>query len=90
MASPQEPEPEHLHNSEGDTPDLRVRLIAAAAARAESSGDNEPRKQAEEHQIRQTFRRLLNPGIIRPNSDQAASSAIKVRLHLVHLLRDKI
>jgi hypothetical protein len=41
---------------------------------------------AAEHDQRQAFRRLIDPGIIRPNSKEQANSSLKVNTSILHRL----
>ncbi|KAF5363787.1 hypothetical protein D9756_000414 [Leucocoprinus leucothites] len=63
---------------------------AAALARARQAPTQKPAAQlAAEHDQRQTFRRLIDPGIIRPNSKEQAMSSLKTLLTIAeNLLRD--
>ncbi len=67
-----------------DAEDLDVleerRAIAAAAERRlrTTIPDHERLAFDAEHDLRQSFRRLVNPGIIRPNSRETASTALEV------------
>lgn len=52
---------------------------AAALARAsQAPKQKSPTQLTAEHDRRQAFRRLINPGILRPNSKEQASSSLKV------------
>lgn len=52
---------------------------AAALARANQAPKQKPTTQlVAEHDRRQAFRRLIDPGILRPNSKEQASSSLKV------------
>jgi len=56
---------------------------AAALARANQAPKQKPTTQlVAEHDRRQAFRRLIDPGILRPNSKEQASSSLKVNLQI--------
>ena len=58
-------------------PDL---LAAAAQKRAQSSSSSDTLTSIQEYEKRQTFRRLIDPGILRPNSKETATASLKVHL----------
>lgn len=58
------------------TPEL---LAAAALRRTENAGPGFSGAQLiQEHEQRQMFRRLIDPGIYRPNSKETALASLKV------------
>lgn len=58
--------------------------VAEAALRRAKTGpvQKSAAQLAAEHDRRQTFRRLIDPGIVRPNSKEQADSSLKVNLDL--------
>ena len=67
------------HSDNNEIHDIRSDLAAAAELRAQAnvSLDGEKRY-AQDRSIRQNFRRMLDPGILRPNSKEVAMESIKV------------
>ncbi|KXN89617.1 hypothetical protein AN958_05484 [Leucoagaricus sp. SymC.cos] len=65
-------------------------LAAAALARTSQAPAQKSAAQlAAEHDRRQTFRRLIDPGIVRPNSKEQAYSSVKTLLTIAdNLLRE--
>jgi hypothetical protein len=67
------------------TPTAAERAAAAQAAlrrlgSPKAKAPNEKEQFAQERELRQKFRRMIDPAIIRPNSDKVASLAMQVRL----------
>jgi len=58
-------------------------LAAAAERRRHQPGSSQPTaaQLAAEHERRQEFRRLIDPGILRPNAKDAALTSLKVHPH---------
>ncbi|TDL29741.1 hypothetical protein BD410DRAFT_780223 [Rickenella mellea] len=69
---------------------LRADLAAAAERRARLNDELDPDTQfGHEREMRQNFRRLLDPGILRPNSTEVAYGSIKTLVLLSeNLLRE--
>jgi hypothetical protein len=72
-----------------------VNLTAAAEAAARRAREppakapNEKEQYAQEHEARQKFRRLIDPGIVRPNSKEVATLALQTLSKLAeNLLRE--
>ena len=69
------------HSDDVKIDDIRADLAAAAERRAQelqgSPVDGE-KQHAQERAIRQGFRRMLDPGILRPNSVETAMASVKV------------
>lgn len=64
--------------------DIAADLLAAAAQRrAETTGAPPEVINIQEHELRQAFRRLIDPGILRPNSKEVAMASLKVLVHLL-------
>lgn len=74
--------PAVAHSDEGKSDELRAELARAAEQRTDSvqreSKAEELKRLAREHDIKQSFRRLLDPGIMRPNNREHAFEALKV------------
>lgn len=69
------------HAEETAAADLKLRadLATAAERRARERPNHESNAQsAEERTLRLNFRRAIDPGIVRPNSEEKAEAAIKV------------
>ena len=68
--------------SQSNSPLSREALAAAVAARTASLQAENAKKTAKqlaaEHEVKQAFRRLIDPGIMRPNSRETALEALKV------------
>ncbi|KAL0949526.1 hypothetical protein HGRIS_009577 [Hohenbuehelia grisea] len=62
-----------------DSPRILAEALAAAAERRtqEASAGPSQLQLIEEHEKRQAFRRLIDPGIVRPNSKEVAMSSLK-------------
>jgi len=74
------PEPDH-NNSTSSREALFVAAAAARAAQLQDASSKKTAKQlAKEHEVKQAFRRLIDPGIMRPNSRESAIEALKVSL----------
>lgn len=52
----------------------------ATAALRRNENTTKPSLQVQEHEKRQAFRRLIDPGILRPNSKDAAMASLKASL----------
>ncbi len=63
---------------------MSVDAVAEAALRRAKTGpvQKSTNQLAAEHDRRQTFRRLIDPGIVRPNSKEQANSSLKVNMIL--------
>jgi hypothetical protein len=59
-------------------------LAAAAERRAMLLKQTDHLTEAEQHEKRQSFRRLIDPGIIRPNTQEVATASLKVCVLLVY------
>jgi hypothetical protein len=61
--------------------DISADTVASAAERRASRLPQHPSatQLMVDHERRQLFRRLIDPGIIRPNSDKQAMSSLKVQ-----------
>jgi hypothetical protein len=61
------------------SPELAADLLAAAAQRRrqDANASNEAQN-IQEYEMRQAFRRLIDPGILRPNSKDVATTSLKV------------
>jgi hypothetical protein len=70
-----------IHSTEIPT-DL---LAAAAQSRALRAQATPEAHRIQEYELRQSFRRLIDPGILRPNSKDVATASLKV-LIIVYLL----
>ncbi|RDB22703.1 hypothetical protein Hypma_010143 [Hypsizygus marmoreus] len=73
------------------TPNISADALAAAAERRTSQLPPQPSaaQLAVEHERRQSFRRLIDPGILRPNSKEQASASLKTLLTIAeNLLRE--
>lgn len=74
--------PAVVHADEGKSDELRTELARAAEQRTDpvqrESKAEELKRLAREHDIKQSFRRLLDPGIMRPNNREHAFEALKV------------
>ncbi|KLO15695.1 hypothetical protein SCHPADRAFT_995694 [Schizopora paradoxa] len=72
------------------TPPSREAFIAAAEARSALLQAENAKKSAKqlaaEHEVKQAFRRLIDPGIMRPNSRETALEALKT----LHLLSENV
>ena len=53
-------------------------LAAAAQKRAQNSSSSDTLTSIQEYEKRQSFRRLIDPGILRPNSKEIATASLKV------------
>ncbi|KAF8639673.1 hypothetical protein AX17_000937 [Amanita inopinata Kibby_2008] len=65
--------------------------VAEAAARRmqESAPQTSPAQMLRDHERRQTFRRLIDPGIVRPNSKEQATSSLNTLLEIAeNLIRE--
>jgi hypothetical protein len=67
-----------------DHKEARAVSAGAAAAAALLRASQAPAQKSAaqlsaEHDRRQTFRRMIDPGIVRPNSKEQASSSLKVK-----------
>jgi len=74
-----------------DTPASRLNALAEAAERRNINqvGGVSGKQLLQEHERRQMFRRLINPGIYRPNPEEVAVASLKVLSTLAeNLLRD--
>jgi len=62
------------------SPEIAADLLAAAAQRRTQQGaDGSTGAQSmQEYEMRQAFRRLIDPGILRPNSKDVAMASLKV------------
>ncbi|KAH8118558.1 hypothetical protein DFH11DRAFT_1874689 [Phellopilus nigrolimitatus] len=69
---------------------LREELLSAAEHRAQQEGSSENIKYlAHIHEVKQAFRRLIDPGIMRPNNRETAVTSLKTLATLSdNLLRD--
>ena len=73
--------PEVVHSDEGRSEGLRSELALAAERRTDAQQETkaeELKRLAHEHDVKQTFRRLIDPGIMRPNNRDHALEAMKV------------
>jgi hypothetical protein len=62
-------------------------LAAAAQRRAQQDVDASAEIQSmQEYELRQAFRRLIDPGILRPNSKDVATTSLKVFGHALKFL----
>ena len=65
--------------SESSNPAISVdRIAEAAERRASASSRNSHLTEIEEHEKRQQFRRLIDPGILRPNAKEVAMASLHV------------
>jgi len=64
-------------------PDL---LAAAAQRRAQDTNLSLDTQNIQEHETRQAFRRLIDPGILRPNSKDVATASLNVFRQLSHFV----
>ncbi|EIW76131.1 hypothetical protein CONPUDRAFT_64629 [Coniophora puteana RWD-64-598 SS2] len=76
-----------------DTPASRLNALAEAAERRNIGqvGGASGKQLLQEHERRQMFRRLINPGIYRPNPEEVAVASLKARVLSTlaeNLLRD--
>jgi len=71
-------------------PNANADLLAAAAEkRAQSSSSSGTLTSIQEYEKRQNFRRLIDPGILRPNSKETATASLKTLLTISeNLLRE--
>lgn len=53
-------------------------LAAAAQRRAQDANVTHEAQSMQEYEMRQAFRRLIDPGILRPNSKDVATASLKV------------
>jgi len=58
-----------------DRPSPETLAMAAALRRNENTANSS--SEVQEHEKRQAFRRLIDPGILRPNSKEAALTSLK-------------
>jgi hypothetical protein len=65
--------------SSSPPPTAQVLAEAAAGRRASTETGVSSAQLMQEHEKRQNFRRLIDPGIFRPNSNQVAMDSLKVR-----------
>ncbi|KAG6916286.1 hypothetical protein DXG01_007527 [Tephrocybe rancida] len=73
------------------SPSISADALAAAAERRTSQLPAQPSaaQMAAEHERRQAFRRLIDPGIVRPNSKEQAVASLKTLLTIAeNLLRE--
>ena len=73
--------PEVVHSDEGRSEGLRSELALAAERRTDAQQETkaeELKRLAHEHDVKQAFRRLIDPGIMRPNNRDHAFEALKV------------
>jgi hypothetical protein len=84
QATPPPSSPTVSQNSDTRTRASSVNLSAAADAAARRAkqplgkAPNEKEQFEQERETRQNFRRLIDPGIIRPNSKEVATVALQV------------
>lgn len=55
-------------------------LAAAALKRAQTSSASDTLTSTQEYEKRQNFRRLIDPGILRPNAKDTATASLKVHM----------
>ena len=65
--------------SSSPPPTAQVLADAAARRHASTATGVSSAQLMQEHEKRQNFRRLIDPGIFRPNSKQVAMDSLKVR-----------
>jgi hypothetical protein len=70
---------EDSHTSTVHAPEIAPDLLAAAALRrAQQESSSNAVNSIDEYNMRQDFRRRIDPGITRPNSKDVATTALKV------------
>jgi len=77
--------------SPAQSPSISADALAAAAERRarQLPSQTSAAQMAAEHERRQTFRRLIDPGILRPNSKEQATASLKTLLTIAqNLLRE--
>lgn len=61
------------------SPEITPELLAAAAQRRAQQGViSDAQQEIKDYEQRQAFRRLIDPGILRPNSKDVATASLKV------------
>jgi hypothetical protein len=61
------------------SPEITADVLAAAAQRrAQDANVSSEAQSIQEYETRQAFRRLVDPGILRPNSKDVATASLKV------------
>ena len=61
------------------SPEITADVLAAAAQRRAQDANASPEGQSiQDYEMRQNFRRLIDPGILRPNSKDVATASLKV------------
>jgi len=72
------------------SPEIATDLLATAAQRRAEDANLSPEAQSmQEYETRQAFRRLIDPGILRPNSKDVATASLKTLLTISqNLLRE--
>lgn len=78
-------------SSPAQSPGISADALAAAAERRSRQLPSQPSaaQMAAEHERRQTFRRLIDPGILRPNSKEQATASLKTLFTIAqNLLRE--
>ena len=68
-----------MSESPSPNPNMTADVLAAAAQkRAQNSPSSDTLTSIQEYEKRQSFRRLIDPGILRPNSKEIATASLKV------------
>jgi len=71
------------------SPEIAADLLAAAAQRRHDADASPEAQSIQEYEMRQAFRRLIDPGILRPNSKDVATASLKTLLTISqNLLRE--
>lgn len=71
--------PDQGHEEVSSTVSVDAVAAAALLRASQSPAQKSAAQLAAEHYRRQTFRRMIDPGIVRPNSKEQASSSLKVK-----------
>ncbi|EKM80075.1 hypothetical protein AGABI1DRAFT_113299 [Agaricus bisporus var. burnettii JB137-S8] len=81
--------PDQGHEEVSSTVSVDAVAAAALLRASQSPAQKSAAQLAAEHDRRQTFRRMIDPGIVRPNSKEQASSSLKTLLRIAdNLLRE--